>query len=170
MCLTSNRNNWIRTLRYSHGKCVRNDAEWTVEKKRVTVRNITKKKDMQNETKAAIKCLVRSVSESQLQQVKYHPFAVRIETCLFLPNTYYLQWNMVSVNETQMHSSYSSLITDNYCTCHNNDEVKFHTFLKREIRCISRGSFGDNVIDEERRTLSVFQVNTWLFTMVNMKQ
>ncbi|UJR09530.1 hypothetical protein I4U23_013767 [Adineta vaga] len=30
---------------------------------------------------------------------------------------------MVSTNDIQMNSSYSSLITDNYCRCHNNDEA-----------------------------------------------
>jgi len=37
---------------------------------------------------------------------------------------------MLSTDEIQMNSSYSSLITDDYCGCHSNDEVMFHIFVK----------------------------------------
>jgi len=40
---------------------------------------------------------------------------------------------MLSTNDTQMHSSYSSLITDDDC----HDEVMFYIFVKRIISRLS---------------------------------
>ena len=64
---------------------------------------------------------------------------------------------MLSTDEIPMNSSYSSLITDDYCGCHSNDEVMFHIFVTIEVGCVKRGLFEHNVIHENNEYCSYFK-------------
>jgi len=91
---------------------------------------------MQNETKAVRDRLIRSVRGSNDNNRKYNLFAFEKLQDVFL--TKYILYSvktkiMLSTNDTQMHSSYSSLITDDDC----HDEVMFYIFVKRIISRLS---------------------------------